>query len=188
MATDWTCNPGYTYKESPSQALANFTWIITASPWDNTTDFTISSANDPFAFAFANASLAVNDQNSAMERYTFKTLVEPVIVPEIGVNCHYTGTVLEAALYTRRSKTYPAAPSASSSTSATNPSSTGSAMVASEDSFAPWQFAVEITLNVGGGPDIPACYQMNNNARLINGLVPQPASSVCSCGYKNFDP
>jgi len=171
--------------------LANFTWIIATSPWDNSTDFTISSSNNPFAFSFANVSLALKEPNSAMERYTFLTSVDTFTVPQLGVHCFYNETILEASLYTRRSKTYPAAPSGSSSSSAAAPSSTGGAAVVSNDVFPLWQFAVEISQHIAGGADVPACYQMNNGqqgARITDGLVPQAASNRCSCGYKNFDP
>ncbi len=112
--------------------------------------------------------------------------MDAIRTPQLGVNCYYNGTILEADLYTRRSKTYPTAPPNPTSASASAPSSPASA---SSDAFPPWQFAADITQYIRGGPDVPACYEMNNGqkgARLTDGLIPQAASSLCNCGYKNF--
>lgn len=185
--TDWSCAPYNTYSQSPSDAVANFTWIITASPWDVNSDYTISTSLDPFSINFSNVSLALRDQNSNTERYTFHTPVQKVVIPTIGVKCYYNETILEASLYTRRSKTY----SAGSGTGSASTLTSSGAAVSSSDGFPAWEFAIEATELVGGGSNVPECYQITNGQkgnRITQDLVPQAAGEMCNCVYRNFNP
>ncbi len=77
--------------------------------------------------------------------------------------------------------TYPSNSSSSSSSRGTDPSS----------GIQPWPFAVKVIQGIGGGVDVPACYEVHNGelgARVTSGLVPQPSSQNCDCTYKNYDP
>jgi len=54
-----------------------------------------------------------------------------------------------------------------------------------------WPYAVEVIQSVGGGANVPACYEVhdgNLGARVTDGLVPQPSGQNCNCIYKNYDP
>ena len=99
-----------------------------------------------------------------------------------------------ADLYTSKAKSYP--PSASSSPSPSSLSSTASATTGASATplatpFADWKFAVDATLHIGGGVDVPACYAMNDGqpgARVTSGYSVMPPEDFCSCVYKNYDP
>lgn len=137
---DWKCAPYQTYTDSPSGAMAPFQWII-ASTGPESSRFMISSSNNPFAISFANATLALFDAGLESERYTFRTMVEKMVVPSLGINCHYNETMLEASLFTKRPRTYP------EQSSASGPTSTGTTSTAK---FEEWNYAVEITQSIGG--------------------------------------
>lgn len=57
--------------------------------------------------------------------------------------------------------------------------------------FADWNFAVDATQSIGGGEDVPACYNTDNGilgSRVTSGYTVEPAADFCSCAYKNYDP
>ncbi|KAL9023931.1 MAG: hypothetical protein Q9196_006875 [Gyalolechia fulgens] len=170
----WSCYPNPTIAESPSQAMANFTWIITESE----DRFSISSTENPFSIVFDSTMLVMLDPGTDDERYQFTTSVDKVTIPSIGVNCFFNGTVLEGNLYTKKAQNYPrsgtttsSAPTASTSTSS--------------DDFRPWPYAVDVRQTVGGGQSVPECFKKGDG--IVDGTTPRPASSMCSCEYKNFD-
>ncbi|KAL8702590.1 MAG: hypothetical protein Q9201_004249 [Fulgogasparrea decipioides] len=187
QSQDWSCFPYHTYSESPSQALANFTLIIAAAS-DNT--FTASN-NNPLSVAFDPTPLTLLDEGTEDERYHFSTVVDKITPPSLGVQCYFNGTILEGSLYTKKVRNYP--PSSSTATSAAAPAATSAASApdsASRDDFQPWPYAVDIRQSIGGGQIVPQCFKMRsdseNGDRIVDGITPQPANSMCSCDYKNF--
>ena len=57
--------------------------------------------------------------------------------------------------------------------------------------FANWNYAVDATQSIGGGVDVPACYNLVNGqpgSRVTTGYNVMPAADFCSCAYKNYDP
>lgn len=186
-ASDWQCAPYHTYTESSSEAMFTFQWII-ADPDNDSSDFTISSPPNPFAISFANASLRLVDAGQDMERYTYNTSFDKMVITSLGVHCYFNNTLFEASLYTKRPKSYPLKASESSSPAATEPASAASA---SPVPYADWPYAVDIKLSLGGGPTVPECYEMNNGvkgARVIDGRIPKTSQDICSCIYRNHDP
>ncbi|KAL8933037.1 MAG: hypothetical protein Q9216_006552 [Gyalolechia sp. 2 TL-2023] len=178
QAQDWSCFPYHTFAESPSQAMANFTWVITESE----DGFSISSTENPFSIVFDNTMMMLLDPGTDDERYQFNATLDKVTVPSIGVNCFFNDTILEGNLYTKKPQNYPS--STTTSSAATAPSS------ASGDDFQPWPYAVDIRQSIGGGQSVPECFRIQANQkgdRIVDGISPRPASSMCSCEYKNFD-
>lgn len=185
-ASDWQCAPYHTYIESPSEAMLTFQWII-ADTNNDLSNLTISSPNNPFAIYFANTSLTLVDAGQAMERYTYNTSFDKVVV-YLGVHCYFNNTLFEASLYTKRPKSYPSKASESSTPAATEPASAASA---SPVPYADWPYAVDIKHSLRGGPTVPECYEMNNGvkgARVIDGRIPKTSQDICSCIYRNHDP
>lgn len=181
-AATWQCYPYKTYADSPSGALASFNWIISGSPGR----YLISSTENPFAPKFVNASLTLDDVNTPTERYTFTVPINKVVVPNIPIttdnttaSCEFNNTMFQASLYTRMANTYPS--NSSSPSSAIDPSG----------GIQPWPYAVKVIQSIGGGANVPACYEVrdgNFGARVTNGLVAQPNRLTCNCTYKNYDP
>lgn len=187
----WTCEPSQTFAQSPSGAKAMFNWIITQdSPAAKT--FSISSANNPFAITFANASLTLLDAGGNNERYTFEAHSVPkTVYPSSNIKCYYNGTTFSGALYTNKPKTYPSDAASSSSTApaASATSSTTASGGGPSQPFADWNFAVDAAQSIGGGVDVPECYAWNNGidgARVTNGYTSEPMGSFCSCAYTNY--
>ena len=87
--------------------------------------------------------------------------------------CWFNGTTLAANLYTRRPAAAPA-----------NATAAGGG-------WNPWQFAFEVNQTIAGGPAVPNCYAQQPGGSLgssvTQGLVPQPASDLCGCYWRNFD-
>ena len=142
---------------------------------------------------YANASLALLDAGTPNERYTFTTTVQKSVFPSFNVECFYNDTLFMADLYTSKAKSYPpsAASSSSSSPSSTASATTSASATPSATPFANWRFAVDATLHIGGGVDVPVCYAMNNGqpgARVTSGYSVMPSEDFCSCAYKNYDP
>ena len=188
-SASWTCDPSVTYATSPTDSMATFNWIISASGPSSSPNFTISSSGDPFAIGFSNAPLSLLDPGSANERYSFTTNVQKVVFPTLSVKCYYNSTQFTADLYTKRQKSYPPSSAGGSATSsATTPTATGSG---TGDTFVNWNFAVDATQSVEGGVDVPDCYNTNNGqviSKVTTGYTPKPAEDFCSCVYKNYDP
>ena len=188
-SASWKCEPAVTYATSPTDSMATFNWIISASSSDN---FTISSTDNPFAIDFSNATLTLHDPGSPEERYSFTTTVQKVVFPSFNVKCFYNDTQFSADMYTKKPKSYPpdsASPTSSAieavSTTAVGPNPAGTS------AFSNWNFAVDATQSIGGGIDVPACYDWVDGqvgSRLTSGYTVQPAEDFCSCAYKNYDP
>lgn len=126
--------------------------------------------------------MAMVDEGTDEERYQFNTSLNKMTVPSNGVNCFFNDTNLEGNLYTKKAPTYP------SSSPADAPVVEASSRESSDD-FKPWPYAVEIRQNIGGDQNVPECFRIQANRkgdRITDGITPQPASSVCSCEYKNF--
>ena len=185
----WTCEPAQTYAQSPSGAEATFNWIITdATPTSK--NFSISSSNNPFSVTFENTTLTLVDAGTATERYTFKAGSVPKIsYPSPNIKCYYNQTTFSGDLYTKKPKAYPSGAAASSSTSAA-PSAAATNTNSDQDAqYADWGFAVDAAQSMGGGVDVPDCYNWNNGvdgSRVMAGYEIQPMSSFCSCAYANY--
>ncbi|KAF6226514.1 hypothetical protein HO133_009380 [Letharia lupina] len=175
----WKCEPSVTYATSPTNSQATFNWLISAanSSSDPASNLTISSTDNPFSIDFSNATLTLVDAGTDNERYTFTTTVEKSVFPSFNVKCDYNDTLFTADLYTSKPKSYP-----SNSTGATS-----SAAGAAGGAFANWNYAVDATQSIGGGVDVPACYESNGD-RVTSGYDVMPAADFCSCAYKNYDP
>jgi len=185
----WKCEPSVTFSQDPTNSMATFNWIIAASG----PNLTISSTNNPFAIDFSNATLSLLDQGSTNERYTFTTTVQKVVFPLFNVRCFYNTTQFTADLYTKKAKSYPSNSTSASAKSlpagAAEPS--GAAGAPAGGAFVDWNFAVDATQSIGGGEDVPECYNMNNGqtgSRVTSGYTVEPAGDFCSCAYKNYDP
>ncbi|MCJ1236334.1 hypothetical protein MMC14_004315 [Varicellaria rhodocarpa] len=187
----WRCYPYTTYSSSHSGALATFNWVISPSNADGASNdtFTVSASHDPFAIDFSNAPLSLVDAGTSQERYTFSIQRQKTVFPTTAIttdnaaaSCDYNNTQLQASLYTRMPNTYNASSQSSSTTQtlSTSNSSTGG--------FQAWPFAADVTQSIGGGANVPACYESNNGDRITNGLEPQPSTDMCTCEYKNFNP
>ncbi|KAL8733021.1 MAG: hypothetical protein Q9166_002419 [cf. Caloplaca sp. 2 TL-2023] len=183
--SDWSCYPYHTYAESPSEALANFTWVITHSSNDN---FAISSTDNPWSVNFDSTPLTKVDVGTENERYRFSTELNKITIPIIGVNCYFNGTTLEGNLYTTKARNYPFSSDTMNTTSSTAPAKL---TPASSNNFQPWPYAIDIRQSVGGGQNVPQCFRLDRNNqpgdRITEGIIPRPESSECSCEYKNFD-
>ena len=149
----------------------------------------VSSSENPFAVNFNNASMTLVDANTTTERYTFSISLSKTVIPQIPITtngtqatCIFSDTVLQANLYTKMPKMFP-----NSSATTTSPSSP----TATPGVFTTWPFAVEISQSIGGGSNVPACYELisgNQGPLITNIITPQLNSEMCSCVYKNFDP
>ncbi|KAL8710783.1 MAG: hypothetical protein Q9225_007231 [Loekoesia sp. 1 TL-2023] len=178
QAQDWSCYPYHTYAESPSQAIANFTWVITKSE----DGFSVSSTSNPWSINFDNTPLTMVDAGTDDERYQFNTTLNKITVPSIGVNCFFNDTTMEGNLYTKKPQNYTV------SGTSTSFAATATAPASSND-FQLWPYAVDVRQTIGGGQTVPECFRIQNNQRgdrITDGIVPQSASSICSCEYKNF--
>ena len=181
----WKCEPSVTYATSPTNAQATFNWIISAanSTSDPTSNLTISSTNNPFSIDFSNAALTLVDAGTDNERYTFTTTVQKAVFPTFNVRCDYNDTQFTADLYTSKPKSYPSNSTSNATSSAAGTPAGGA--------FADWNYAVDATQDIGGGVDVPACYDLVNGLpgdRVTSGYSVMPAADFCSCAYKNYDP
>ena len=182
---NWDCGSPSTYHESPSAASAIYQWIINGSSSDSTSTFSISSTDNPFAINFANVPLTLVDEHLQTERYTFVTKTNKVSLPSLGVRCYYNDVIFEGSLYTQRPKSY-FGPSTGTTTAET-PDATNS----SSSAFENWKFAVDVKQSIGGGPNVPECYHVDNGvkgAKITDEITSETADDQCSCLYKNYDP
>ena len=185
-SSSWSCHPYVTYATSPTDALTTFNWIISpaTSPGSSPNAFTISSTANPFTINFNNVPLSLNDPGSPDERYNFTTKLNYQTLPSLNVICFFNDTQFTANMYTKKPKSYPSNSAIPSATAVTTGTSAGGA-------FANWNFAVDVTASIGGGVDVPACYNFVNSQvgeRIATGYTAQPAGDFCSCAYKNYDP
>ncbi|KAL8774084.1 MAG: hypothetical protein Q9209_001192 [Squamulea sp. 1 TL-2023] len=173
---DWSCYPYHTYSQSPTEALANFTWIITSSsPSHN--EFTISSTSNPWSVNFASTPLTKLDAGTGDERWRFETTFDKTTFPSIGVNCYFNETTLEGNLYTKKARDYP------------SPTPSEPSVAESRDEFQPWPYAIDIRQIVGGGQNTLQCFRMQSGGvgdRVTDGVVPKGENEICSCEYRNF--
>ncbi|KAL9125508.1 MAG: hypothetical protein Q9217_005295 [Psora testacea] len=188
-SASWSCEPSVTYESDPVNSKAQFNWIITAT---NTTpaaapNFTISSTNNPFAIDFKDASLNLMDEGTDTERYTFETQVQKIVFPtnSFAIKCFYNDTQFSADLYTKKTRTFPSNATTSPINAASATTRTGNGA-----SYAEWEFAVDAAQSIGGGVDVPDCYQYNNRqigAKITSGYEEQELNEFCSCTYRNYD-
>ncbi|KAI9806476.1 MAG: hypothetical protein M1833_003663 [Piccolia ochrophora] len=189
----WLCVPYSTYSDSPTQSAATFNWIITAasSPTHSkrSSDFSISSSDNPFALTFRDVPLTLLDQGRDSERYAFQISMDKVVYPNPPLSksgqssCYYNGTTLQAQLFTKQNKTYPS-PSKASQVP------TGGAVTGGSDAeFQPWPFAVRVEQVVSGGANVPACFKTTDGIvgeRIAGDFDNAGPGSSCSCLYKNW--
>ncbi|KAI9705911.1 MAG: hypothetical protein M1836_005317 [Candelina mexicana] len=185
----WRCFPYSTYHESAAQSEAVFNWIVSSPDGGSkSANFTISSTDNPFSIVFSNISLQLWDKGTDSERYAFQLPIDKPVSPSAPITadnsnaiCYFNRTTLQAYLYTKKGKTYPAA-------SSTLPSSTtGSSTISGHQ---PWPYAVKIEQVISGGGDVPQCFKKingNTGDRITAGLAPKRATDQCSCLYQNFD-
>lgn len=186
--SSWKCEPSVTYASSPTNSQATFNWIINST---GPSTFIISSTDNPFAIDFSNASLNLVDANTPTERYTFTTTIQKVVFPSFSVKCFYNTTQFSADIYTKRAKSYPSNSSSATTSSPAAAATSGAEGAPAGGNFAEWNFAVDATQSIGGGEDVPACYNTNNGvlgSRVTDGYKVMPAVDFCSCAYKNYDP
>ncbi|KAL8842588.1 MAG: hypothetical protein Q9205_006388 [Flavoplaca limonia] len=171
---DWSCFPYRTYSQSPSEALANFTWIITSS---SPSEFAISSTSNPWSIEFPSTPLQKVNEGTEEEHYHFTTTFDKSTSPNSNIECQFNDTLLEAFLYTKKARDYP-------SPSPVDPPSSGTA-----DKFRPWPYAIDIRQTIGGGQNTPQCFRKQAGGglgdRITDGLTPKPEKEECSCEYKN---
>ena len=187
--SSWTCQPSVTYSSDRAGSQAPFNWIISTTNTNpvSSPSFAISSTNNPFSIDFKKATLTLLDQGLDTERYSFKTIVPKTVFPasSFSIQCFYNETQFSANLYTKKPKTAPPVPAASSSAMA-------NVAASSSTDFAEWKFAVEATQSIGGGVDVPDCYRYDNNGKPVGkvteGYAERAEGQFCSCAYKNDNP
>ena len=135
------------------------------------------------------------DAGTDNERYTFKANSVPKSVfPTPNIKCYYNETTFSGDIYTKKPKTYPSGGVAASSSISTAPAATATSSTAassggSSQSYADWGFAVDAAQSIGGGVDVPECYNWANGVdgdRVTNGYTSEPVGSFCSCAYANY--
>lgn len=176
----WRCYPYQTYNQSQSGSATIFNWIITPAAI-NSSDYLISSTNNPFALEFTNATLKLESAGESTEAYTFQLDMQKVVVPSapltadgVTTNCFYNSTTFSATLYTKKASTY----------SITNGTSSSSSQA-----FKPWPYAVEVSQVADGGNGTPDCYEVvNGNIGQRVTVGTEPVSQQCVCSYQNYGP
>ena len=152
-------------------------------------NYSISSTDNDFAPKFSNASLALSNENSPMEAYTFSIPLARVIIPSSPITddgsqatCLFENAQLTAKLYTRMPSQYA-------------PNSTGSSVETSsadsDSTYKPWPFAVDIMQTSAGGADTPKCYKGldgTTGTRITNEITTLSSADSCECVYKNYEP
>lgn len=184
----WLCYPYRTYTDSATLSAATFSWIISATSTTSSSaavnsnappSYTISSTINPFSLVFSSTPLILKDDNQATEHFSFVlTAMNKPVVPVVALasnnaatTCYFNQTTLEARLYTKMAKTYPASLAGSNGNSST----------ASE--FAPWPYAASIEQTASGGNDVPNCYDA---AGKKVGDFKAQMGGECSCAYQNY--
>ena len=180
-AATWRCYPytSYSANDSSSRAAsaATFSWSVISSGLSDSS-YLISSAANPFAPTFINATLTTVDLGLDTEAYHFSIpKMQILVVPDIPLTddgaadrCYYNQTMFEGWLYTKMAKTYPESPISDS-----------------ETVNQPWPFAVKIQETITGGTGVPDCYKSVNGqdgSRVI--IAPGSSNQACECGYQNF--
>jgi hypothetical protein len=179
-ADAFRCYPYSLYSaSSPDAGAAKFTWIITPQ---NSTNYVISAAPNPFATQFTNITMWMLDQGQSSERLTFNFTMALQSIPAVPLVtnsaatavCWYNSTVMTATLWTRQRATYPA-----NITSVPAP-------VNATNTFEPWPYAVDIREVQDAGPGVPDCRSLAGQP--IGNFEVQSASNadICSCSYANF--
>ena len=174
----WRCYPYETYNQSTTGADTIFNWIITPTA-DNSSNYLISTSNNPFALDFANVTLTLVDVGLNTEAYTFSTNMQKIVMPTApltadgaATDCFYNGTIFSGRLYTKMGKTYPFG-------NMTSPSGS--------NAYQPWPYAVEAQQQTAGGSGVPDCYEMFNGNPGNHIDVPTVSSSQdCLCQYQNY--
>ena len=187
LASTWTCFPYKTYDQSPTGALATFTWIITSADNNTPNEYLISTTPNPFALTFTNATLRMVDMGLESEALTFRAPMQKIVVPNEDISrdsdgaasrCLYDETVFEGRLFTGRAKTYP--------TQDVNATSGGEQGEEGGDEFQPWPYGLEMGQTVSMEPE---CFKMVNEKMSERiGLVASGSGGggECECRYRNF--
>lgn len=195
----WRCYPDVLYSpdgSTNSTSLASFNWVISKSAPTYATNtsshtpdegipanLTVSASSDFFGITFSDKPLMyiASPTNDTAARYTFSFTMSRVVVPSAPITtdnaaaeCFFNQTVFTGSLYLSAPRNFPTGDEAYSQ---------------SLGGFAQWPYAVEITQSAAGGANVPNCYETTNGQlgdRITDGLIAQPESAECVCGYQNF--
>jgi hypothetical protein len=179
-ANAFRCYPYSTYSaSSPDAAAAKFTWVI--APQESA-QYSISSAPNPFAPQFSNVTMTLLDQDQSSERFTFNFTMSLQSVPAVPLTsgsdatavCWYNSTLMTATLWTRQRATYPA-----NITSVAVP-------VNAPSTFSPWPYAVEVRELQSAGPGIPDCRSLDGQTIGDFEISAGSNADICACSYANF--
>ena len=196
----FTCYPYQTYRESAAQSAFTFNWIIAAATGAAaaSSDFTISSSENPFALAFTDMPLRLVDEGAEAERYVFQLSADKVVVPtgSIGgetarLGCHYNDTTFEAQLFTKRPKKklqISRAPVSRIYSAYPPPPPWRTSVLAKRAQYQPWPYAVQVEQTIQSGPGVPSCFKMANGERKDPANVDlevRKGAGVCRCLYRD---
>lgn len=177
-AAAWRCPPYETYSSAspPSDASASFFWtIVPPNPQAGQHGYLVSSADNPFAPQFTNATMTLRDGNTSDERYEFEVSMNRTIAAEsgnglsgfaAGVSCVFP-TVFHGIIWTdrvdggRRNRTL--------STSE------------GQDNENTWPGEIEITQTSSDGP---TCTDKDGASVAV---AAGRDDAECLCRYANYD-
>ncbi|KAM0335427.1 hypothetical protein ACHAQA_000473 [Verticillium albo-atrum] len=168
----WRCPPFTTHAEDPSAAGATFFWTIVAPDADaDRPEYTVSSAENPFAPRFRNVSMTLLDGNTANERLEFELEMERDVVPgnntAVGATCTYD-TVFKGVVWTGRVE--------GDDRNRTSMADAGDEVAGGD--WREWPGEVEIEQTSRQGPD---CREGSG------AVIPVEAGDgECSCRYANY--
>ena len=149
-----------------------FKWKISGS----SDSYTISSVDSTHSPSFSNEDLSLINSGEDSERYKFQLTTDIAISPSSQISsdvstsntiCFFNSTTFDAYLYTKMDRTYP-----------------DSDTDAADDA---WPFAVRIEEVVGGGQNVPNCYNTQTWEQLEDGLDAQDPANLCSCLWRNYN-
>lgn len=187
ISDTWSCLPYTTFAQDPTLSKTIYNWDIAAKNPSNPSNesLVISSTPTDLLLTFSNATVAFVDQGLATERFTFSIMIPKIVNPvqtlatdtSVRTICYYNQTMLTASLYTRMPQTY------LNLSSSLTPLGTNTRL--------PWTTAAEVDFSSPGGSSVPDCYPSRNNAaggpRITAGITAEPATSICMCGYMNYN-
>lgn len=168
--------------------MVTLNWVINPRNSDSS-QFIISSTDNPFGPTFESVPLQLQEAGSASERYEFEVPMDLAVIPSGPLTednsltrCFYNGTILKAELYTKRPKSR--LDSASPLPSASPPASATSASI----KFVPWPNAVAIEQVKIGAEGVPDCYKVRNGQiteKVPDGGKLSSLGGLCNCLYRN---
>ncbi|KAM0592892.1 hypothetical protein ACHAP6_001440 [Verticillium nonalfalfae] len=169
----WRCPPFTTHAEDPSAAGATFFWTITApDAGADRPDYTVSSAENPFAPRFRNVTMMLRDGNTVNERLEFEIEMDRDVVPgnhtATGATCSYD-TIFRGVVWTDKVK--------GGDRKRTSMADAGDA--AEDADWREWPGEVEIQQVSKKGP---SCREGSGT------VIPVAAGAgQCTCRYANYD-